>query len=47
MKRGLRVKVSVGRMDLDFVDLRRTRDFPRERDCNVRSISASSTAKGQ
>jgi hypothetical protein len=42
VKLGLRVNVSVSRIDLDFVDLRRTRDFPSERDCSVRSISASS-----
>ena len=43
MKDWFRVKISVGRMDFDFVDLRRTRDFPNERDWSVLSISASST----
>ena len=43
MKSALRVKVSVGRMDLDLVDLRSGRGgLPRERDWRVRSISASS-----
>jgi len=46
VKAVLRVNVSVGRMDLDLVDLRRTRDFPRDRDWRVRSSSASSREIG-